>query len=300
MRKRVFVVITTVVMCTYLIAQVGIGVNGSSMSPSAVLEIVSQTKNQGVLFPKLTTAEILAITNPAQGLLVYNKESHCIYMHNGTTWLSSCGIAPNSSAVDQISYNALGYVSNGSASSAAENLTIPNTSITAEKKACYNNTINNHDYCAYQLSTGVTWQDAFNLGKELKGYLVTITSDAEWSFIKSSVIGGSATFDLDNNIWIGYNRVSYPGNDAEFMWITDEKSLINWSNNSSTQNNFNAGEPNDSGGNEGCSHIWHNGSSTSDRTWNDEDCTSTEVGFGLFSTDRPFDQVIIEFESNNQ
>jgi hypothetical protein len=59
---------------------------GAQSTPpaSALVEIRSTTK--GFLQPRLTTAQILAITTPAEGLQVYNTDLHVICFYDGTGW----------------------------------------------------------------------------------------------------------------------------------------------------------------------------------------------------------------------
>lgn len=70
--------------------QVGRGVTiydsgaSTAMSDSAKLQINSTTR--GFLPPRLTTAQILAITSPAEGLQVYNTDLKTICFYNGTAW----------------------------------------------------------------------------------------------------------------------------------------------------------------------------------------------------------------------
>jgi hypothetical protein len=63
-------------------ASVGIGI--TSPAASAVLDITSTT--QGVLFPRLTTAQINAIASPANGLTVYNTTLAVLCFYDGTGW----------------------------------------------------------------------------------------------------------------------------------------------------------------------------------------------------------------------
>lgn len=58
--------------------------------PSALLEVKSNA--QGFLLPQMTLAQINAIADPAEGLQIYNVEDNCIYIFNGTIWLSSCSL----------------------------------------------------------------------------------------------------------------------------------------------------------------------------------------------------------------
>ncbi len=65
--------------------QVGIGT--SSPSNAAKLELNSTTK--GVLFPRMTNVQMLAITSPVQGLQVYNTNANCMYYYDGQRWMST-------------------------------------------------------------------------------------------------------------------------------------------------------------------------------------------------------------------
>jgi len=62
----------------------GAYLNTATPNASAILQADSTT--QGFLAPRLTTAQILAITSPAEGLQVYNTDLKTICFYNGTTW----------------------------------------------------------------------------------------------------------------------------------------------------------------------------------------------------------------------
>lgn len=66
---------------------VGIGTN--TPNASAALEISSNT--QGFLPPRLSYTEIQAISNPAEGLIVYNTCSKTLNVYNGTRWVDMNG-----------------------------------------------------------------------------------------------------------------------------------------------------------------------------------------------------------------
>ena len=70
------------------IAQVGVG----TVSPdaSAALEIESTTS--GLLPPRMTTVERDLINNGvwAEGLTIYNTDTKCLELYNGTDWISVC------------------------------------------------------------------------------------------------------------------------------------------------------------------------------------------------------------------
>ena len=62
-------------------AQVGIGTN--SPNANAALDVVSTT--QGILFPRMTTAQRNAITSPAKGLTIFNTDLNCIQTNIGNS-----------------------------------------------------------------------------------------------------------------------------------------------------------------------------------------------------------------------
>lgn len=58
--------------------------------PSAVLELASS--DHGFLTPRLTSVERDAITNPANGLLIFNLTTECFNYFMGGSWFALCGI----------------------------------------------------------------------------------------------------------------------------------------------------------------------------------------------------------------
>ena len=74
-------------------AQVGIGVSTANIAPSAQLEVASTSK--GFLPPRLTTAQRIAISNPATGLLVFRTDAPVgLYFYNGTAWVLTGAAKP--------------------------------------------------------------------------------------------------------------------------------------------------------------------------------------------------------------
>jgi uncharacterized protein (TIGR02145 family) len=64
-------------------AQVKVGDNPTSINSAAVFEVESTTK--GFLPPRMTNAQMKAITNPVNGLIVYNTTLNCLAYHvNGS------------------------------------------------------------------------------------------------------------------------------------------------------------------------------------------------------------------------
>ncbi|GAA4975287.1 hypothetical protein [Algibacter aquimarinus] len=62
-----------------------VGINTTSPDASAVLDMVSTT--QGVLTPRMTSAQRLLIVTPAEGLLVFDTDQNAFYFYNGTEWI---------------------------------------------------------------------------------------------------------------------------------------------------------------------------------------------------------------------
>lgn len=79
MKTLTLILLTFVSVGTF--AQVGIGT--TTPDPSAILDIQSTT--QGVLFPRMTTAQINAIVDPAPGLRVTNMDTGVLYTNTGTS-----------------------------------------------------------------------------------------------------------------------------------------------------------------------------------------------------------------------
>lgn len=63
-----------------------VGINTTSPDASSLLEVRSTSK--GVLIPRMTQTQMNAISNPADGLLVYNTTASALYFYNGTHWMS--------------------------------------------------------------------------------------------------------------------------------------------------------------------------------------------------------------------
>jgi hypothetical protein len=60
--------------------------SAADAASSALLDLTSTTK--GFLPPRMTGAQITAISSPATGLVVYNTDTNSLQLYNGTGWLS--------------------------------------------------------------------------------------------------------------------------------------------------------------------------------------------------------------------
>lgn len=63
---------------------VAINTNGNAAHSSALLDV--QSTNKGFLLPRITQAQRLAISNPANGLLVFDTDVNKLYQYQGGLW----------------------------------------------------------------------------------------------------------------------------------------------------------------------------------------------------------------------
>lgn len=77
-------------MTTAAVAQNNVGIGTNSPDPSAVLDM--QSASQGVLVPRMTTAQRNAIATPAEGLLVYDTDVDCFFFYESSAaaWENLC------------------------------------------------------------------------------------------------------------------------------------------------------------------------------------------------------------------
>ena len=278
-------------------AQVGFGT--STPDADAILEL--QASDKALLLPRVAltgTSDIITVPNPVAGMMVYNTattttsgtavQANNIYLFDGIRWKQVVDNNRLQSATAGFNESILGYTPVKSADKAT--VTAAPGGATVTLIGCKTNPANGHVYCAYQLSTGTNFYNTFNLAKQIGGYLVTMTSHDERIWVNTNIVNSGTGYNLNSNIWIGYNKVAEPGNVVEFRWVTDEQWKIDWTTNpnATPENWFNSGEPNNGGGNEGSCHIWSIAQNSS-RTWNDLNGGSTING------GQSFDQVIIEF-----
>ena len=78
-KKLLLLVIVLTHTCVF--AQVGIGT--TIPDNSSILHV--ESTNQGVLVPRLTTVQRNSISNPANGLLIYNKDANKFQYNSGTS-----------------------------------------------------------------------------------------------------------------------------------------------------------------------------------------------------------------------
>ena len=85
MRKVIILCASILFFVKNTSAQVAINQNSANPVPSAMLDVAST--NKGVLIPRMSEAQRLAILAPVKGLLVFqNDNSEGFYFYNGTDW----------------------------------------------------------------------------------------------------------------------------------------------------------------------------------------------------------------------
>jgi hypothetical protein len=74
-------------------AQNNVGIGTQTPDAKAILDLYS--KNKGFLVPRMTAVERLAITNPSEGLIVYDIDTQCIFFYDikQPKWINLCDTA---------------------------------------------------------------------------------------------------------------------------------------------------------------------------------------------------------------
>ncbi len=204
-KAKLFLMVIILLAGYTLTAQVAVTSDGSSADPSAMLEVKSNDK--GILIPRMTQAQIEAITNPADGLTVYNTDDCKFYVYRdcSSNWVEiafgtgtitppayTCGDAFVDSRDGQ-SYNT---VQIGTQCWMAENLNI-GTMITGSSTQTNNGTI--EKYCYDNDTSNCDTYGGMYQWDEAMQYVTTegtqgicpsgwhIPTDAEWMTMEESL-----------------------------------------------------------------------------------------------------------------
>jgi hypothetical protein len=92
--QRIKILFLSMMLCTTIssVAQNSMGVGTTTPNPNAVLELVSPTNNQGLLVPRVTTAQRISTTFTSNlsaadnGLMVFDTDEGRFYFWFGGTW----------------------------------------------------------------------------------------------------------------------------------------------------------------------------------------------------------------------
>src|SRR6478609_5390474 len=86
-RQCLLILVFVVMQITTHAQSVGINDDASLPHASAILDIkVSAAAKKGVLIPRMTGTQRIAIVKPAKGLLVYDSTVNSFWFHNGASW----------------------------------------------------------------------------------------------------------------------------------------------------------------------------------------------------------------------
>lgn len=85
---RYFILIATIFSFAEKSFSQNVGIGITTPDAKAALDI--QSTNKGVLFPRLTTAQRDAITNPPDGLHIYNRDEHCLNYYDSLFQVWNC------------------------------------------------------------------------------------------------------------------------------------------------------------------------------------------------------------------
>jgi type VI protein secretion system component Hcp len=100
---KLFILLTWLSVFSTLNAQVGIGTN--TPSTNSALDVNSNDK--GIMLPRLNDTSI--VTNPSEGLLIYDKQIQAPVYHDGIRWNTFAARATSAAALnDSITYTISG------------------------------------------------------------------------------------------------------------------------------------------------------------------------------------------------
>jgi hypothetical protein len=135
---------------------------------------------------------------------------------------------------------------------------------------------NDHYYQAHASTATITWTDANNAAAAQGGYLATITSAAENTFVFNLVNDQTYWFQSANNHgpWIGgFQPPGSPEPAGNFQWVLQPGASVA---EPFSYTNWTTGEPSNDGGTEDRIDLFKNGTGRA-ATWNDAPDSNTFV-----------------------
>ncbi len=86
--RRTFTFVFLILFASIKLTAQSVGINNSASQPdpSAILDVSATDK--GLLIPRMTTAERIAITTPALGLFVFDTDANGFWFYDGLAWKS--------------------------------------------------------------------------------------------------------------------------------------------------------------------------------------------------------------------
>lgn len=189
----------------HIYAQQGIGT--TNPNASAILDVVSTSK--GVLVPRMTNAQMIAISSPAAGLQVYNTTAGCLFYYNGSSWVSEKKFISgyvtrgNALTLGQLSIlvpssgNASAQISFSTTTRSITGVSINSYGSTTAGSAVYG-TISN--YMVQSQAFGSTykyWESGLNLSNPGNSQQIWFTDETMWKFYKITITTGASGSNKD-------------------------------------------------------------------------------------------------------
>jgi len=102
MKKCLIIILFLAVIDNSILAQVAINNNGNTAASSAMLDI--QSTEKGILIPRLSTDQRNAITDPANGLLVFDTWTESFWYYNDlhTEWQQLGNSASGATEINEL------------------------------------------------------------------------------------------------------------------------------------------------------------------------------------------------------
>ncbi len=91
--KILFLLTILLTGCFFSKGQNNVGIGTNTPNESAALDINSTT--QGLLMPRMTTAQRLAIASPAKGLMVFDNTTNSCWNYDGSSWVNISNTSNN-------------------------------------------------------------------------------------------------------------------------------------------------------------------------------------------------------------
>jgi hypothetical protein len=178
----------------------GIGIGSTNPPhPSAALDVNST--NKGMLVPRLTETQKVAIAAPAQGLLIYNTTSNSFQYYNGSIWIN----ITNSGIVTGTSNRVSKFVGSWG---------LQNSQITDDGSGVSINTTGANPHASAML----------DVQSNTKGILIPRMTSAERTAIASPLKGLLVFDNITSSFWF-YNGTAWEQASLNNQWAVNGSSI---------------------------------------------------------------------------
>ncbi len=218
MKKVILLFVAITMIASYtLTAQVAVNTDGSNPDGSAILDVKSTDK--GFLPPRMSTAQMNAISSPSAGLMIFNTTINTVFFYDGSAWRN---LYNDGESGGPISYDGQTYqtVIIGTQTWMAENLNIgtminsTNGGTNSDGEQTDNSTI--EKYCYYNTPTYCDTYGGLYQWNEMMQYVTAevaqgicptgwhIPTDAEWKTME--IYLGMSQAQADATGWRGVDE----------------------------------------------------------------------------------------------